>query len=387
MTTRRNPASQLARALTRLFGGEAGAGLLLIFTAALAMVLANSTLSGLYHALLHAPLPWTPVAKLETAHLWINDAVMAVFFFVVGLEIKRELLVGELSSPAKRRLPVLAAIGGMAVPALIYLAVAGGEPGLARGWAVPAATDIAFALGILSLLGSRVPVALKVFLTSLAIFDDLGAIIIIALFYTAQISLTSLAVAGACIPVLYLLNRYGVTARSVYRMVGIIMWVSMLKSGVHATLAGVVIGTMIPRKAMPKLERALHPWVTFGIMPIFALANAGASLEGVGLHTFTEPVALGIILGLFVGKQLGVFTACWLAVRSGIAQLPAGSTWATLHGVAIVTGIGFTMSLFVGSLAFGSNEYDTAVRLGVLTGSTLSAIVGCTWLVMLGRKR
>jgi len=307
---------------------------------------------------------------------------MAVFFLLVGLEIKRELIEGELSDRRRAALPIIGAIGGMLGPIIIYAVINRDSPATLVGWPIPAATDIAFALGILSLVKRHVAPGLRVFLLGLAIIDDLGAIVLIALLFTADISSQALTLAAMCVAVLALLNRLKVKNLAPYLIVGVILWLSVLKSGVHATLAGVVIGTMIPRKSMHKLEHVLHPWVIFGIMPIFALANAGASLVGVGLHTFTEPVALGIILGLFLGKQLGVSLFCWIAVKTGLAKLPSGSSWMTLHGVAIVTGIGFTMSLFVGSLAFTDGTFDTAVRLGVLTGSALSAVVGCTWLVL-----
>lgn len=363
---------------------EVGAGSLLVFAAVVAMTLANSSLASLYTGTLESTLRLGigELALEKTVLHWINDGLMAVFFILVGLEIKRELLEGELSDRRRAALPVIGAIGGILVPAGLYALVNLDSTHTLPGWPIPTATDIAFALGVLSLVRRHVVPGLRIFLLGLAIIDDLGAIILIALLFTADISSQALALAAACIAVLALLNRIGVERLWPYLAVGFLLWLSVLKSGVHATLAGVVIGTLIPRKAMPKLEHALHPWVTFGIMPLFALANAGASLEGVGLHTFTEPVALGIVLGLFLGKQLGVFAACWLAVRSGLAQLPAGASWAALHGVAIITGIGFTMSLFVGSLAFPTGEHDTAVRLGVLTGSTLSAIVGCTWLLL-----
>lgn len=375
--------------MLKFLKSDIGAGTLLVAAALIAMTLANSPLAELYNGTLSTKIRigLDGFGLEKSVLLWINDALMAVFFLLVGLEIKRELVEGELSDRRRAALPVMGAIGGMVVPAGIYAAINFDSPATLSGWPIPAATDIAFALGVLSLVKRHVVPGLRVFLLGLAIIDDLGAIILIAILFTADISSQALTLAGVCIAVLALFNRFGVERLWPYLVVGFFLWLAVLKSGVHATLAGVVIGTMIPRKAMPKLEHALHPWVTFGIMPIFALANAGASLEGVGLHTFTEPVALGIILGLFVGKQLGVFAACWLAVRSGIAQLPAGSNWASLHGVAIITGIGFTMSLFVGSLAFTSNDYDTAVRLGVLTGSTLSAVVGCVWLVMLSRTR
>lgn len=380
MTARRNPASQLARALTRLFGGEAGGGLLLIFTAALAMVLANSSLSGLYHAVLHAPLPWTPVAKLETAHLWINDAVMAVFFFVVGLEIKRELLVGELSSPAKRRLPVLAAIGGMAVPALIYLAVAGGEPGLARGWAIPAATDIAFAVGVLALLGKRGPPALRLFLLTVAIVDDLGAVAIIALFYTAQLKLAWLGGGFAVLAVMALLGRFKVQNGWLYTLLAITAWYCVLHSGVHATVAGVLAAFTIPLKLdshgdslLLRMEHALVPWSAYFVVPLFGFANAGVELTG-GI-TF-GPLPLGVALGLLLGKPIGILGAILLAKALRLAE-PPPATAQQLAGMAMLCGIGFTMSLFIGALAFpGQPLLVDEAKLGVLAGSLVSALCG-----------
>lgn len=386
MTARRNPASQLARALTRLFGGEAGAGLLLIFTAALAMVLANSSLSGLYHAVLHAPLPWTPVAKLETAHLWINDAVMAVFFFVVGLEIKRELLVGELSSPAKRRLPVLAAIGGMAVPALIYLAVAGGEPGLARGWAIPAATDIAFAVGVLALLGKRGPPALRLFLLTVAIVDDLGAVAIIALFYTAQLKLAWLGGGFAVLAVMALLGRFKVQNGWLYTLLAIAAWYCVLHSGVHATVAGVLAAFTIPLKLdshgdslLLRMEHALVPWSAYFVVPLFGFANAGVELTG-GI-TF-GPLPLGIALGLLLGKPIGILGAILLAKALRLAE-PPPATAQQLAGMAMLCGIGFTMSLFIGALAFpGQQVLIDEAKLGVLAGSLVSALCGFALLRM-----
>lgn len=367
---------------------DVGAGALLVFAAIVAMTLANSTFADLYVGTLASVvrIGFGDYALEKTILHWINDGLMAVFFLLVGLEIKRELLAGELSDRRRAALPVFGALGGMIVPAAVYAFINIDNPDTRVGWPIPAATDIAFALGVLSLVRRYVVPGLRVFLLGLAIIDDLGAIILIALLFTADISSQALTLAAVCVAVLALFNRLGVEKLWPYLAVGLLLWLSVLKSGVHATLAGVVIGTMIPRKAMPKLEHALQPWVALGIMPIFALANAGASLEGVGLHTFTEPVALGIVLGLFLGKQLGVFAACWLAVKSGLAQLPAGSNWTSLHGVAIVTGVGFTMSLFVGSLAFPQGDHDTAVRLGVLTGSTLSALVGCSWL-WLARRR
>lgn len=366
---------------------DVGAGFLLLVAAFMAMVLANSPLADTYTQTLSTRfrLGVGEISLEKSVLLWINDGLMAIFFLLVGLEIKRELMEGELSDRRRAALPVIGALGGMIGPALIYAFINRDHPESLAGWPIPSATDIAFALGILALVKNHVTPGLRVFLVGVAIIDDLGAIILIALLFTADISSQALALAAVCTVLLALLNRAGVTRLWPYLLVGFVFWASVLKSGVHATLAGVVIGVMIPRKSMPTLEHAIHPWVIFGIMPLFALANAGASLTGVGLHTFTEPVALGIVLGLFFGKQLGVTLACWLAVRTGIAQLPTGSSWRTLHGVAIITGIGFTMSLFIGSLAFASGDYDKAVRLGVLTGSALSAIIGCIWLILAGK--
>ncbi|MFM7395768.1 MAG: Na+/H+ antiporter NhaA [Gammaproteobacteria bacterium] len=366
---------------------DVGAGFLLLVAAFMAMVLANSPLADTYTQTLSTRfrLGVGEISLEKSVLLWINDGLMAIFFLLVGLEIKRELMEGELSDRRRAALPVIGALGGMIGPALIYAFINRDHPESLAGWPIPSATDIAFALGILALVKNHITPGLRVFLVGVAIIDDLGAIILIALLFTADISSQALALAAVCTVLLALLNRAGVTRLWPYLLVGFVFWASVLKSGVHATLAGVVIGVMIPRKSMPTLEHAIHPWVIFGIMPLFALANAGASLTGVGLHTFTEPVALGIVLGLFFGKQLGVTLACWLAVRTGIAQLPTGSSWRTLHGVAIITGIGFTMSLFIGSLAFASGDYDKAVRLGVLTGSALSAIIGCIWLILAGK--
>ncbi|MEY3338535.1 MAG: Na+/H+ antiporter NhaA [Pseudomonadota bacterium] len=374
--------------MLKFLKSDVGAGTLLVVAAIAAMALANSPMAEIYSGTLGTKIRigLDGFGLEKSVLLWINDGLMAVFFLLVGLEIKRELLEGELSDRRRAALPVMGAIGGMIVPAGIYAAINFNSPHTLSGWPIPSATDIAFALGVLSLVRRHVVPGLRVFLLGLAIIDDLGAIILIAILFTTDLSGQVLMLAGVCAVILALLNRFGVERLLPYLAVGFFLWLAVLKSGVHPTIAGVVLGAMIPRKAMPKIEHTLQPWVVFGIMPIFALANAGASLEGVGLNTFGEPVALGIILGLFLGKQLGVFTACWLAVKSGIAQLPAGSNWASLHGVAIITGIGFTMSLFVGSLAFDTNAYDTAVRLGVLAGSTLSAVVGCLWLVMLSRR-
>ena len=375
-------------AIASFFKMESASGILLMVAAILAMVVANSPLSPWYQLLLDTPVQ-VRVGQLDVAKpllLWINDGLMAMFFFLVGLELKREIVEGELSTLRKVVLPGFGALGGMAIPAAVYLLVNAGDPSATSGWAVPAATDIAFALGILSLLGSRVPVTLKVFLTSLAIFDDLGAIIVIAIFYTAQISMTSLLIAGLCIPVLYILNRKGVTARSVYRLVGIIRWVSMLKSGVHVTLTGVILALFIPMRSQNDPdERPLHDWehdlhilVAFFILPVFAFANAGISLQGVGFEQLLHGVPLGIALGLFVGKQVGVFGLCALAIKLKLTDMPAGMNWLSLYGTSILCGVGFTMSLFIGSLAFESSGVNILFdeRLGIIVGSLLSGVVG-----------
>ncbi len=372
--------------ISPLLQHEAAGGVLLMLTAAAALLLSNSPLAWLYDAFLSTPVA-VQIGALEINKpllLWINDGLMAVFFFLVGLEIKRELLEGELSTWNRASLPGLAAIGGMLVPALIYVVFNYSDPEALQGWAIPAATDIAFALGVLALLGSRVPVTLKVFLLALAIIDDLGAIVIIAVFYTADLSLISLAIAGVSSAILIGMNLYGVRRVAPYVLVGVVMWVCVLKSGVHATLAGVVIALTIPlrvpegRSPLHQLEHDLHPWVAFFIMPVFAFANAGVSLTGLSLNDLLAPIPLGIALGLFLGKQLGVFGFAWLGIRSGICRLPDGTSWLQIYGVSLLAGIGFTMSLFIGTLAFADPQHAAAVRLGVLSGSILSAIVGYT---------
>ena len=372
--------------LMGLWRHEAAGGVLLMMAAALALLLDNSPLAWLYDGLLATPVVVQVGALLidKPLLLWINDGLMAVFFFLVGLEIKREFLEGRLSSWRQAALPAVAALGGMVVPALIYIAVVGGDPEALRGWAIPAATDIAFALGVLALLGSRVPPALKVFLLALAILDDLGAIVIIALFYTADLSLVSLAIGSVGAAVLIAMNQLGVRRVAPYILIGLIMWVCVLKSGVHATLAGVIVALTIPLRVdkgsgaapLVRLEHALHPWVLFFVMPVFAFANAGVALAGLTLADLLAPVPLGIALGLFLGKQLGVFGFAWFAARVGLCRLPEGITWMQIYGAALLAGIGFTMSLFIGTLAFADPDHATAVRLGVLSGSVLSAIAG-----------
>lgn len=365
---------------------ESSGGLVLIAAAATALLLDNSPLAWLYDRLLQLPLAITiaQVGLEKPLLLWINDGLMAVFFLLVGLEIKREVLVGELSSRAKAALPLAAAVGGMVAPAFVFVLLNYGQPENLSGWAIPAATDIAFALGILSLLGPRVPLSLKVLLTAIAIVDDLGAIVIIALFYTAELSWISIALAAVCGIGLLVLNRKGVTGYAPYILIGIVMWVCVLKSGVHATLAGVALAMAIPLRttdpaaASPliRLEHSLHPWVAFMIMPVFAFANAGVPLLDIRWQDLLQPLTLGIALGLFVGKQLGVFLAARLAVALGVADRPSGSSWAHVYGVALLSGIGFTMSLFIGTLAFDGVDKATAVRLGVIAGSLLAGVSG-----------
>jgi NhaA family Na+:H+ antiporter len=372
--------------MRRFFNNEASGGIILMAVTVVALSVANSPLADAYFAVLK-----TYVFGLSVLH-WINDALMAVFFLLVGLEIKREMLDGQLSTWPRRVLPGVAALGGMVAPALVYLAFTWSEPNLRSGWAIPAATDIAFALGVLAILGSRVPASLKIFLTALAILDDLGAIIIIAIFYTGELSLTMLGAAALCIAVLVAFNRFGVTALLPYLVLGAVLWFFVLKSGIHATLAGVALALTIPLQPHPKktraedaplhrLEHALHGWVAFGIIPIFGFANAGVSLSGLTLDALLSPLPLGIALGLFLGKQIGVYGFAWTAMRLGLADVPAGATRAQCYGVALLCGIGFTMSLFIGALAFpGQPELGDATKIGVLMGSVLSALAG--WLVL-----
>lgn len=368
---------------------ESTGGVLLVAAAALAMIFANSPLSEFYDHLLHtkAGVHVGGLGLDKPILLWVNDGLMALFFFYVGLELKREVLDGDLSSPAQVVLPAIGAVGGMVMPAVIYLMINGENEYAMRGWAIPTATDIAFALGVLTLLGDRVPSALKVFLVSLAIFDDIGAIIIIALFYTADLAVWSLVVASVCLAVLLVMNRRGVVSEAPYLLVGMVLWASVLKSGVHATLAGAALAMFIPYRdkhnpgysPLEHIEHSLGGVVTFAILPIFAFANAGLSLEGMTLGSLLEPIPLGIALGLFLGKQLGVFGACWVAVNIGLARLPNGLRFRELFGVSAMCGIGFTMSLFIGGLAFGGGHdagVDAGPRLGVMVGSLASALVG-----------
>ncbi|QQS14429.1 MAG: Na+/H+ antiporter NhaA [Rhodospirillales bacterium] len=371
----------------RFLATEAGPGACLVAAAAVSLVLANSPLAPHARALLLTPLSlaFGEIGLAKPLLLWINDGLMAVFFLLVGLEIKREALEGELSKPSQMALPAVAALGGMVAPAAVYAAFNLGDPVALRGWAIPAATDIAFCVAVLALLGPRVPLALKLFLTTLAVVDDLGAIVVIAVFYTADLSGLALALAGLCVAAMVALNLAGVRRFGPYLLVGVVLWVCVLKSGVHATLAGVVTALCLPLRGGDEapddrpfihLEHALHPWVSFLIMPVFAFANAGVSFEGLTLARLAEPIPLGIAAGLFVGKQIGVFGAAALVIRAGAATLPTGATWTGLYGASLCAGIGFTMSLFIGNLAWADPDYGSPLRLGVLVGSLLSAAAG-----------
>jgi Na+:H+ antiporter, NhaA family len=370
--------------LQQFLGLEAAGGIVLCAAAALALVLANSPFGSLYARFLDLSVS-VQIGNLVLAKplvLWVNDGLMAIFFMLVALELKRELLEGELSRPANAALPAIAAIGGMVGPVLIFVAAAWGNADALRGWAVPTATDIAFALGVLALLGPRTPPSLKIFLLALAIIDDLGAIIIIAVLYTGDLSVLALALAGLAAAALAALNLAGVSRLTPYMLVGLVMWVCVLKSGIHATLDGVVVGLAVPLRAsggespLHRLERGLHPWVAFGVLPAFAFTNAGVGLVDVTLRDLLDPVQLGIGLGLFFGKQLGVLGTVWAAVRLGLGTLPEGASWRHMHGVALLTGIGFTMSLFIGTLAFPAGGYNPDVRLAVLLASLISGIAG-----------
>jgi len=369
---------------------ESAGGIVLMGAAVLAMIAANSPAAGLYALFIDTPVE-IRVGALQIAKpllLWVNDGLMAIFFFLVGLELKREFLEGELSEPSKVVLPAIGAVGGMVVPVGIYVALNSGDEQAMQGWAIPAATDIAFALGILSLLGSRVPTSLKVFLVSLAILDDLSAIVIIAIFYSAELSSEALLIALICLAILSVFSWRRVANVSSYILVGIIMWVAVLKSGVHATLAGVVLAAFIPmrdtadpsRSPLRELEHDLHQVVAFGVLPLFAFVNAGISLSGVGFGDLLHNVPLGIASGLFIGKQLGIFLFCFVALKLGLARLPEGASLSGLYGVAILCGVGFTMSLFVGSLAFENTSLDPEMvfdeRIGIIIGSLLSGFLG-----------
>jgi NhaA family Na+:H+ antiporter len=378
---------RLSASFRSFIESEASGGIILMAVAALALIAANSPLSEYYFGLLKIY-----VGGLSILH-WVNDALMAVFFLLVGLEIKREMISGQLSSWSRRALPGFAAIGGMVVPALIFLAFNEGET--VRGWAIPTATDIAFSLGVLSLLGSRVPLSVKVFLTALAIIDDLGAVIIIALFYTEGLNIPALAGVAAVFTILMLMNIMGIVRLWAYLVLGVILWILVFKSGIHATIAGVLLALAIPMvgakggadSPLVQLEHAIQPWVGFLIVPIFGFANAGVSFGGVSLSNLADPVPLGVAAGLFVGKQIGVFSFAWLAIKLRLAERPAGTSWLQMYGVATLCGIGFTMSLFIGLLAFANSPLlQDETKLGVLLGSLLSAIFGAV-LLSLSSKR
>jgi Na+:H+ antiporter, NhaA family len=377
---------------------ESAGGLVLIAAALVAMAISNSPLVGAYADILSLPVE-IRVGGLELAkplRLWIDDGLMAVFFLLIGLEVKREVMQGELSTVSQIGLPLAGALGGMVVPAALYVWLNMGNAAALRGWAIPMATDIAFALGIISLLGDRVPMSLKVFLTAIAIADDLGAILVIAFVYTDNVSAQMLLLAGAAILALIALNLCKVRALSTYAVVGVFLWLFVLKSGIHATLAGVIVAFAIPLRVedqdqpspLLRLEHGLHPWVAFGVLPIFAFANAGVALAGVSIATLIEPVPLGIVIGLTLGKLIGVFGASAILIKLGLAGLPEGSSWVSLLGIAALCGIGFTMSLFIGTLAFdeGGALHMQAVRLGVIAGSLISGAIGASLLV-LGAKR
>ncbi len=386
-------AKKIAKAANVFLHMEASGGILLGIAAILALIVANSSLYGYYDHFLHEiyfRIGFDEVGgsfdfeiKKSLLH-WINDGFMAIFFFLVGLEIKREIKSGELSTRSRALLPALAAVGGMIIPALLYVYVNLDTPENLKGWAIPAATDIAFALGVLSLLGSRAPVRLKILLTAIAVIDDLGAILIIAFFYTADLQLEPLYFGAAALVGLALLNARCVTRTAPYVILGVILWIAVLKSGVHATLAGVTTALFIPVMCQKDpsitpcktLEHALHPWVAFIILPIFAFANAGVPFDGMGFHSLFDPTTLGIILGLVVGKQIGIFSTLWLAIKTGLSPMPNGVNWVHLYGVSALCGIGFTMSLFIGGLAFSDIEHQASIRLGILVASVISAVMG-----------
>lgn len=388
--TMTNSTSRPTSSLLVFLASEAAGGVILMIMAVLAMIIANSPLAEDYFHLLHAQTGPVLSDKLGpmTMHLWINDALMAVFFLLVGLEIKRELVDGRLVTWHQRRLPFIAALGGMAVPAMVFLSVTAGSRELGQGWAIPAATDIAFAIGVMALLGSRVPTALKLFLTTVAIVDDMGAVVIIALAYTASIKGIALLAATAILGAMMTMNRAGVRCLAPYLTGFVLLWFAVLVSGVHATVAGVLAAFTVPIVATPgepdspdsplhKLEHTLHPWSAFLIVPLFGFANAGISLTGFRLGTLLEPLPLGIAAGLFVGKQAGIFSTIWLSVKLGLAQRPRGSTWTQVYCLAVLCGIGFTMSLFIGTLAFATSpELIELAKLGVMSGSLLSGLLG-----------
>ena len=386
----------ITKPFKEFFKLESASGLVLLFSAAIALVISNSEYANIYFETLNKYVSLGVSSfklKLSVLH-WINDVLMTIFFFLVSLEIKREMVQGELSNPKQALLPIIGAVGGMIVPALIYVLININSPETLKGWAIPSATDIAFSLGVLSLLGKRVPISLKIFLTALAIIDDLGAIVIIAFFYSGNIQVTYLILMAVALIVLFIFNKFNIKIFLPYLIVGILLWDFTHQSGIHATISGVLLALLIPhdikdksKSLLLKLEHAISPYVAFGIMPLFAFANAGVSLDGIGFSTIFHPEPLGIICGLFFGKQIGVFGFSYLSVKFGLADKPNNSTWSNLYAVAILTGIGFTMSLFVGNLAFEtSQQYLDGVKIGVLVGSLLSTVVGYFLLALTTKK-
>ena len=387
---------QITKPFKYFFKLEAASGLVLLFAAILALIISNGNLSDYYFSTLEKYIILGTKEfglKLSVLH-WINDVLMAIFFFFVSLEIKREFIQGELSNPKQAMLPIIGAVGGMAIPAAFYIAINYSDSTTLNGWAIPSATDIAFSLGVLSLLGKRVPISLKVFLTALAIIDDLGAIVIIAFFYSGNIEVKYLILMLLSLIILVSLNKFKIKSFIPFLIVGIFLWDFTHQSGIHATIAGVLLALTIPHNVknnkqsmLLKIEHGLSPYVAFGIMPIFAFANAGVSLEGLSFATLLNPVPLGIVLGLFFGKQIGVFVLSYISVKLKFADKPSGSTWPAFYAVSILTGIGFTMSLFVGNLAFANNlEYMDGVKIGVLTGSLLSTLFGYFLLLFFSKK-
>ncbi len=384
--TERPSAFRLVFAPVRaLFVSDASAGILLIFVAAAAMLAANSTFADEYQQLFYGKLAWTPIPKLYDLHLWINDGLMAIFFFVVGLEVKREWIEGQLSDAQQRRLPVLAAAAGMIVPALFYVGVVGGDSTLLRGWAIPAATDIAFAMGVLGLLGNRCPASLRLFLLTVAIVDDIGAVLVIAAFYTENIKLEWLVASAVVVGAMLAMNRARVSAFWPFILLALVLWYFVLNSGIHATIAGVVGALCIPMRGkddetmVERMEHALAPWSAYLVVPVFGFANAGVPLAGLGMDQLLAPLPVAIIAGLFLGKQIGIFSAIWLADRLGFAPRPDQASWQEIWGITLLCGIGFTMSLFISGLAFaGQQLLINEAKIGILLGSLLSAIVGYT---------
>jgi NhaA family Na+:H+ antiporter len=386
----------LTKPFKYFFKLEAASGLILLFAAIIALIISNSDYGSTYFSILQKYIKvgyGSFALKLSVIH-WINDVLMTVFFFLVSLEIKREMVQGELSNPKQALLPIIGAVGGMLVPALIYILINLGSPDTLRGWAIPSATDIAFSLGVLSLLGKRVPISLKIFLTALAIIDDLGAIVIIAFFYSGNIDIFYILLMLLSVVALFILNKYNIRAFTPYLLIGILLWDFTHQSGIHATISGVLLALLIPhdkknssKSLLLKLEHSISKYVAFGIMPLFAFANAGVSLKGISFSTLLNPVPLGIVCGLFFGKQIGVFLFAYISVKLNFAEKPNNSNWLSLYAVSILTGIGFTMSLFVGNLAFANSEtYLDGVKIGVLAGSLLSTLIGY-FLLSLGTKK